>query len=93
MLSHQAMRWQIENFLAEEASALHDAVWIPLGPKVSEALAYLARRGVLSGNHGSSMDCRTPPGANAERIAVFLGRKCADAASARTELQDNRSGA
>ena len=83
MLSHQAMRWQIENLLAEEASALHDAVWIPLGPKVSEALAYLTRRGVLS--ESRILDgLPHPSGANAERISVFLGRKNPDAVSAKT---------
>jgi len=86
MLSNQAMRWQIDHFLAEEAGALCDAVWVPLGSKVSEALAYLARRGVLS--ESRILDgLPHPSGANAERIAVFLGRKSPDAVSAKTNPQ------
>ena len=57
-----------------EAEALRHAMWIPLGPKASEGirevvrLGHLDERQVLEG-------LPHPSGANAERIAYFLGRK------------------
>jgi hypothetical protein len=62
---------------------LRDAVFVPLGPKVSLALSWLAGRGLLDEArilHGLPH----PSGANAERIAYFLGRKKKSALSSRT---------
>jgi hypothetical protein len=52
---------------------------LPLGPKANEALRYglLNPELVLSG-------LPHPSGANAERIAVFVGRKASEAASRQT---------
>lgn len=68
------LRSQIETFLVSEMQQLPDALYVPLGPKVSEALEWAASRAsirqaqVLSG-------LPHPSGASGERIAYFLGRK------------------
>ncbi|MBN3788852.1 hypothetical protein [Burkholderia sp. Ac-20353] len=75
---------QIETHFALEARALDDAVFVPLGPKVTEALDWLAQRGAIRADrilHGLPH----PSGANAERIAYFLGRKARGALSAKTD--------
>lgn len=74
MLGQPSLRWQIDNYLSEEVVALKDALWIPLGPKVSEVLAHLVRNGII--NEARVLDgLPHPSGANAERISVFLDRK------------------
>jgi hypothetical protein len=83
MLTTPLLQAQILDYFALEASATPDAVYVPLGPKVSQALSWLARRGVLDEArilHGIPH----PSGANAERIAYFLGRKDKAALSSRT---------
>lgn len=83
MVSHSGLRWQLDEHLTEEAEALRTAFWIPLGPKVAEALDYLVRRGVLSKDNVLE-GLPHPSGANAERISVFLRRKPAEMASTKT---------
>jgi hypothetical protein len=69
LLRKQLMKW-----FATELAILPDAVFIPLGPMADVAVNVVAqqagydRRRVLSG-------LPHPSGANAERIAFFLGRK------------------
>jgi hypothetical protein len=78
------LRRHIEAHFAEEARTLDKAVFVPLGPKVSEGLDWLAQRGVIPADrilHGLPH----PSGANAERIAYFLGRKDRGALSAKTD--------
>lgn len=83
MLATPILRKQIDTYLAEEARLLCDAIWLPLGPKAEAAVSYLAdenlldRRRILTG-------MPHPSGANAERVAVFLGRKRAEDASRQT---------
>lgn len=80
------LREQIEAHFAEEARTLDNAVFVPLGPKVSEGLDWLAKRGVIPADrilHGLPH----PSGANAERIAYFLGRKDGDRLSAKTNAE------
>lgn len=74
MLRHPALRKMIDTHLVEEACALPNALWLPLGPRVEEVLVYLADRGALPRQNIIS-GLPHPSGANAERIAVFLGRK------------------
>lgn len=84
MLEQASLRWQVENCLAEEAALLAGALWIPLGPKVSQALRHLVDRGVI--DDAQVIDgLPHPSGANAERVSVFLGRKDPAAASAKTD--------
>jgi hypothetical protein len=83
MLTTPLLQAQLLDYFASEASATPDAVYVPLGPKVGLALSWLARRGVLDEArilHGIPH----PSGANAERIAYFLGRKEKAALSSRT---------
>ncbi len=68
---------------AREVEQLPHAVFVPLGPKVEAQLQRLVREGVID-------DARVldglphPSGANAERIAYWLGRKAREQLSGRT---------
>jgi hypothetical protein len=74
MLRTPFLRHWVDTTLAEEARALQEAVWIPLGPTPTSALHYLASKGLLDADH--IMDgLPHPSGANAERVNFFLGRK------------------
>jgi hypothetical protein len=83
MLANPLLREQMLEYFAHEAARLAGAVFVPLGPKVGLALDWLAARGVLDPArilHGLPH----PSGANAERIAYFLGRKDKASLSSRT---------
>jgi hypothetical protein len=83
MLTTPLLQAQLLDYFGQEASLLPGAVFVPLGPKVSLALSWLARRGLLDEArilHGLPH----PSGANMERIAYFLGRKDKSALSSRT---------
>lgn len=78
--------WMLEmakDWLGSELRSLSRGVVVPLGPKVAEVLQVLAQAGfcdeayILEG-------LPHPSGANAERIAYFLGRKSAGDLSAKT---------
>lgn len=83
MLKTPVLRAMIETHLAEEARLLPDAIWLPLGPKAELAVRHLCERGLISKSHILA-GMPHPSGANAERIAVFLGRKRPEDASAKT---------
>jgi hypothetical protein len=86
MLRTAFLQQQINEHFAVEARTLDKAVFVPLGPKVSEGLDWLAQRGVIGADrilHGLPH----PSGANAERIAYFLGRKANSTLSAKTNAQ------
>ncbi|RZA35571.1 MAG: hypothetical protein EOP92_09815 [Lysobacteraceae bacterium] len=77
-LREQVLRW-----FAEEARQLPDALYIPMGASVSETLDWLVAEGVIAPGrvlHGLPH----PSGANAERVAYFLGRKERGALSGKT---------
>jgi len=83
MLTTPLLQAQMLDYFAREPQGLPDAVYVPLGPKVGLALDWLAQRGVLPAArilHGIPH----PSGANAERIAYFLGRKDKSTLSSRT---------
>lgn len=83
MLTTPLLQEQLLAWFGEEALLLREAVFVPLGPKVGQALSWLAGRGLLDEArilHGLPH----PSGANAERIAYFLGRKDRSALSSRT---------
>lgn len=74
MLRTGPMREWLETYTGPELAALSDAILVPLGPKVTAALEHLARTGLISGDR--ILDgLPHPSGANAERIAYFLGSK------------------
>lgn len=83
MLRTPILREQIETHLAEEVRALPRAIWLPLGPKAEGALSHLVREGLLEGQQVLT-GMPHPSGANAERVAVFLGRKRPEDASRQT---------
>ena len=80
---HPLLARQISTYLAEEARLLPNAVWIPLGPAPTMALGMLAKQGLIQSSRILA-GLPHPSGANAERIAYFLGRKPASSLSAKT---------
>ena len=74
MISAPLLREALIRNLGEEVAALPDAVWVPLGPKATEGLGLLVKLGLLSADR-LLLGLPHPSGANAERIAYFLGRK------------------
>lgn len=82
-LKHAYLRSMIEIMLAEEAAALPDAVWVPVGKHAEAALNHLASKRLMSSDRIIS-GLPHPSGANAERIAYFLGRKARLSLSSKT---------
>lgn len=83
MLSVPELRDQLETWMGTEMAILSDAVFVPLGPKVGEALAWLAGRVGISPEQVLT-GLPHPSGASAERIAYWLGRKPREALSNKT---------
>lgn len=80
------LREQVLRYFAHEAAQLPDALYIPMGGSVAEGLDWLAREGVIRRDrilHGLPH----PSGANAERVAYFLGRKERATLSSRTNAR------
>ncbi len=82
-LTHPMLRNAIESHLLEEAKALPRAIWIPLGQHAETALLHLSRGGHLD-RAKILAGLPHPSGANAERIAYFLGRKSRENLSPKT---------
>lgn len=77
------LKFLTEHF-AVEAAMLKNAIFVPLGPKVSEALSFLVKQGLING--ANVLDgLPHPSGANAERIAYFLGKKPESQLSVKTD--------
>ncbi|CAJ0860791.1 hypothetical protein AMST5_01334 [freshwater sediment metagenome] len=83
-ISSPFLRRQLLTWFTTELALLPHAVFVPLGPAVDEALRVAARE--------VGFDCRRvlsslphPSGANAERIAFFLGRKRREALSSKVD--------
>lgn len=70
-------------YFAAEAACLPNAIFVPLGPKVSEALMWLATQGAIDGSRVLD-GMPHPSGANAERIQYMLERKPKSQLSAKT---------
>lgn len=83
MIRTPLLRKMIEKHLVEEASLLPNALWLPLGPKAERAVLHLSSLGHLRRDRILS-GLPHPSGANAERVAVFLGRKAPALASRQT---------
>lgn len=84
MTKHPLLKRLLLERFAQEADMLKDAVFVPMGPKVSEALEWLQAEGVLDGSkvlHGMPH----PSGANAERIQYMLGKKSRSELSSKTD--------
>ncbi|MPZ11463.1 MAG: hypothetical protein GEU89_14825 [Kiloniellaceae bacterium] len=74
ILSTPLLRAHLMKWFAMEMHSLPNAIFVPLGPKVAEAVEVVAQeRGVDQERVLAGLP--HPSGANAERIAFFLGRK------------------
>ena len=84
MLSRASLRHQVETHLAEEIKTLGpQCLYVPLGPKVTEAFQYLRAKGLLKAEQ--ILDgLPHPSGQNGERISYFLGRKPREKLSIKT---------
>lgn len=84
MLRHPLLRKHLLTHFGEDARALPNAVFVPLGDKVAEALRFVSDHGLI--DRTRILDgLPHPSGANAERIAYFLGRKSRSELSAKTD--------
>ncbi|MDF0627101.1 MULTISPECIES: uracil-DNA glycosylase family protein [Acinetobacter calcoaceticus/baumannii complex] len=83
MLKHPLLRDMIDAYLMEEINKLPKAIYIPLGPKVSQVFEYLIQQGSLQ-DQQVLFGLPHPSGANAERIAYFLGNKARESLSLKT---------
>lgn len=83
MVRTDLLRGWLEAFAGAELQLLPNALIVPLGPKVAEAMRHLGQIGLI--NITRILDgLPHPSGANAERIAYFLGNKRADLCSTKT---------
>lgn len=80
------LRSMTDDWLAEEARQLPNALWIPLGKEPTAVLRSFAARGLLTSDRVLD-GMPHPSGANAERIAYFLGRKPRHLLSAKTKAE------
>lgn len=83
MVKTPALRGWLEAYTGQELSELSSAVIVPLGPKVAAAMQNLAAQGLVD-SHRILEGLPHPSGANAERIAYFLGDKAAERCSTKT---------
>ena len=83
MLRTPVLREMVETYLTNEARALRDALWLPLGPKPTAALRHLVSLGALPADRVLE-GMPHPSGANAERIKFFLGQKARAELSSKT---------
>jgi len=83
----------LNNCLAEEAAALPGAVWVPLGGAAEAGVQHLAGKGLIDPARVLT-GLPHPSGANAERVAYFVGRKARETLSPKTSAAaiDQRKG-
>ena len=84
MVKTPTLRRWLEAYTGQELQALPDAVLVPLGPKVTSAMQALVAQGLLD-DRRILAGLPHPSGANAERIAFFLGEKEAERCSIKTD--------
>jgi hypothetical protein len=84
MLKTPLLRQQLQECFGQDARALPQAVFIPLGDAVAEALIHLADQGLLDRSRILA-GLPHPSGANGERIAYFLGKKQRESLSQKTD--------
>jgi len=77
------LKSQVDRWFAKELAALPTSVFIPLGTQVQNIFDQVRRDQNISDDR-SLVGIPHPSGANAERIAYFLGRKRADDLSRQT---------
>jgi hypothetical protein len=84
MLSVPLLQSQLESWFGSEMRSLRNAIFVPLGGKVAQALESVARSAGISSDRILT-GLPHPSGANAERIAFFLDRKDRAELSRKTE--------
>jgi len=84
MTKHTLLRTMLLEHFGAQCSRLPNAVFVPLGPVPTKAMAWLAAQGVVSSNRILE-GLPHPSGANAERIKYFLGQKERCALSKKTD--------
>lgn len=77
------LKEQVIAWFAEECKLLPNAIYVPLGPKVADVLELMVELGLLKAEQVLT-GLQHPSGANAERVAYFLGRKERSNLSAKT---------
>jgi hypothetical protein len=82
-IKHPLLRTSVEEHFGQMCRQLPEAVFVPLGPVPAKALAWLSANRVLSPDRVLD-GLPHPSGANAERIAYFLGRKARNQLSSKT---------
>lgn len=83
MTKHPMLQKMLREYFVQEVQKLHNAIYVPLGPTVSEVLTWLAAQGLLDSSRVFD-GIPHPSGANAERIAYFLGKKQRSELSSKT---------
>lgn len=84
MLKTPLLKELIQDFFVKEiCNKVKNPLFISLSPKVTEALEWLASQKIINENQVLS-GFPHPSGANAERIAYFLGKKLRDQLSIKT---------
>lgn len=84
IFSTPLLQEQLMKGFGRQASKLHHAIFVPLGPTVGRAVEFATRKNKLDQNR-VLVGLPHPSGAKAERIAFFLGRKPRHALSAKVD--------
>lgn len=83
ILSSEYLKDSVNTWLAEETKLLSNALWVPLGKEPTSAIEYLMHKGLVPAKN-IILGLPHPSGANAERIAYFLGNKARESLSSKT---------
>jgi hypothetical protein len=84
MTATPSLRELLASCLTEEALALPNAVWIPLGPTATAGVEWVIQQGALRRDN-FLIGLPHPSGASGERIKYFLGQKNKSDLSIKTE--------
>ncbi|ACL72864.1 uracil-DNA glycosylase family protein [Thioalkalivibrio sulfidiphilus] len=82
----QLLQGQIDQWFAREVDLLGDAIFIPLGSVPQQVMAALVESGRIDASR-VMQSLPHPSGANAERIAYFLGTKPEEKCSAKCDTR------
>ena len=91
IVSRPLLREQVDSYFAHECRALTGALFVPLGKAAQSACDYATTIGALRDSQ-ILRGLPHPSGANAERIAYFLGRKPRAALSIKTRPEPIEAG-
>ena len=86
ILKTDLLREHLESCFYKECQTLNKALYLPLGGEVESVLKHAVDLGYVSENQ-VLLGMPHPSGANAERIAYFLGRKSKEALSTKTNAE------